>query len=147
MSPRLALDFDLTLTDARFTDDAPEGDEIPGAIGTTVATGLSFDDVGGLAGGSFFGALRWRYFGDVPLVEDGSVEWGSSSLVNARIGHRFQGGLDLALDVFNLLDSDDSDIEYFYASRLAGEPLAGVEDVHFHPMERRSARLTVTWRR
>ena len=147
LSPRLALDFDLTLTDASFTDDAPEGDEIPGAIGTTVAAGLSFEDIGEVAGGSFFGALRWRYFGDVPLIEDGSAEWGSTSLVNGRVGYSFKHGMDLALDVFNLLDADDSDIEYFYASRLPGEPADGVEDVHFHPMEGRSARLVLTWRR
>ena len=147
LNRRLAFDFDVTLTDATFTDDAPEGDEIPGAIGTTVAAGLSFEDMGPLAGGSFFGALRWRYFGDVPLIEDGSVVWGSSSLVNSRVGYHFKGGLDLVLDLFNLLDAEDSDVEYFYASRLPGEPAGGVEDVHFHPMESRSARLTLTWHR
>ncbi|HEX9730839.1 MAG TPA: TonB-dependent receptor [Thermoanaerobaculia bacterium] len=152
-TPHVALDLDVTLTDATFTDtadlpprspqgDAPEGDEIPGAIGTTIAAGLSFDDVG-----AFFGALRWRYFGDVPLIEDGSLEWESASLVNARVGYRFASGLELVLDVFNLFDSDDSDIQYFYASRLPGEPIEGVEDVHFHPMESRSARLSIAWRR
>ena len=140
LSPRLALDLDLTLTDATFTDDAPEGDEIPGAIATTVAAGVAFDQIGSLNAGSFFGALRWRYFGGVPLIEDGSVEWGSSSMVNARVGFRFNAGLDLTLGVFNLLDADDSDIEYFYASRLPGEPAGGVEDVHFHPTAPRSAR-------
>ena len=80
-------------------------------------------------------------------LEARGVEWGSSSLVNARLGYRLRGGLELAVDVFNLLDSDDSDVEYFYASRLPGEPAAGVEDVHFHPVESRSARWTVTWRR
>ncbi len=141
LTPHLAFDFDLTLTDASFTDDAPEGDEIPGAIGTTAAAGLSFEEVG-----PWFGALRWRYFGDVPLIEDDSVQWSSSSLVNARLGYRFASGTQLALEVFNLLDADDSDVEYFYASRLPGEPAAGVEDVHFHPMERRSARLVLSWR-
>ena len=142
VTPRVALDFDLTLSDASFTDEPPGEDEIPGAVGTTVAAGLSFEDLG-----RFYGALRWRYFGDVPLIEDGSAEWDSTSLVNARIGHRFVNGLDLALDVFNLLDSEDSDIEYFYASRLPGEPAGGIEDVHFHPVEGRSFRLVATWRR
>lgn len=114
----VALDFDVTLTDAKFTDAAPEGDEIPGAIGTTIAAGLSFDGMG-----AWSGALRWRYFGDVPLVEDGSVEWGSASLVNARLGYRLANGLELVLSVFNLLDSAGSDVEYFYASRLPGEPV------------------------
>jgi hypothetical protein len=142
LNQHLSLDFDLTLTDATFTDEAPEGEHIPGAIGTTVAAGLSYDP-----SHSFYGTLRWRYFGDVPLIEDDSVEWSSSSLVNGRIGYRFSNGLDIALDVFNLLDSTDSDIEYYYASRLPGEPVGGVEDVHFHPVGSRSARLTVIWRR
>ncbi|MEM9557444.1 MAG: TonB-dependent receptor [Acidobacteriota bacterium] len=147
LNERLSFDLDVTLTDATFTDEAPEGDDIPGAIGTTIAAGMSFEKLPVSANTSLFGALRWRYFGDVPLIEDGSVEWSSSSLVNARLGVHLPNGLDLALDIFNLLDSSDSDIEYFYASRLPGEPVDGIEDVHFHPIESRSARLSLTWRR
>ncbi len=47
---------------------------------------------------------------------------------------------------FNLLDSDASDIAYFYASRLAGEPIEGVEDIHFHPSEPRSFRVVGRYR-
>ena len=36
-------------------------------------------------------------------------------------------------DVFNLLNEHVSDIDYYFASRLPGEPLAGVDDIHFHP--------------
>jgi hypothetical protein len=45
--------------------------------------------------------------------------------------------------VFNLFDSDVSDIDYFYRSRLPGEPLTGVEDIHLHPSLPRTARLTL----
>jgi hypothetical protein len=53
------------------------------------------------------------------------------------------------VDGFNLLDREDPDIQYYYASRLpAGfsptgeaEPLEGVEDVHLHPMEDRTVRV------
>ncbi|MEM7351189.1 MAG: TonB-dependent receptor [Acidobacteriota bacterium] len=133
------LDLDLTVTDSAFTDPDPAGDSIPGAIEDTLAAGLAYD------GDRWLGSLRWRYFGDVPLIEDGSVTWDSSSIVNGRLGYRFAKGLELSLEVFNLLDSEDSDIEYFYASRLPGEPLGGFEDVHFHPMPERSARLVATW--
>jgi hypothetical protein len=44
-------------------------------------------------------------------------------------------------DVLNLFDSDDRDIEYFYASRLPGEPMDGVEDVHYHVFEPRQIRF------
>ena len=50
----------------------------------------------------------------------------------------------LRADVLNLLDSDDRDIQYFYASRLAGEQLEGVEDRHFHRFEPRQVRVTFT---
>jgi outer membrane receptor protein involved in Fe transport len=139
--PWLSLDLDLTFSDAEFTDDAPEGNEIPGAIESTVAAGLAVDH-----GTGFFGSLRWRYFGPRPLVEDGSVRSGSTSLVNARFGYAFRKGFTLGVEVFNLMDRADSDIEYYYASRLPGEPAEGVEDVHFHPMESRSVRLVALWR-
>jgi hypothetical protein len=137
----MTVDLDATLADAEFTDDDPAGNEIPGAIGRTVAAGVSFGE-----GRTLFGGLRWRYFSDAPLIEDGSVRSGSSSLVNGRLGYAFPNGLRLELEVFNLLDRRDSDITYFYTSRLPGEPEEGVEDIHFHPMERRSARLVATWR-
>ena len=47
------------------------------------------------------------------------------------------------MDVFNLLDSQDNDIEYFYTSRLPGEPPVGVADIHFHPTLKRTARLSL----
>jgi hypothetical protein len=36
-----------------------------------------------------------------------------------------------------------SDIDYFYASRLPGEPADGVEDIHTHPALPRSARIGI----
>jgi len=47
------------------------------------------------------------------------------------------------LDVLNLFNSTDHQIDYFYASRLPGEPPDGVGDVHFHPIEPLAVRLTV----
>lgn len=139
-TPWLSVELDATWADARFIDLDPAGREIPGAIEETYAAGVAVEDLGRWSGG-----LRWRYFGPRPLIEDGSVSSRSTSLVNARLGYRFGGGLDVVLGVFNLFDRDDSDIEYFYASRLPGEPAGGVEDVHFHPMEKRSARLVARW--
>jgi hypothetical protein len=47
------------------------------------------------------------------------------------------------LDVLNLFNSTDHQIDYYYASRLPGEPLDGVNDVHFHPVEPVAVRLTM----
>jgi hypothetical protein len=84
------------------------------------------------------------------LVEDGSVTSASTTLVNLRAGYNWidfpWGDLAFTLDVFNLFDSVDDDITYFYASRLPGEPEEGVEDQHFHPVEPRMLRGSITWR-
>jgi outer membrane receptor protein involved in Fe transport len=61
-----------------------------------------------------------------------------------RVGYRVTPKTKVALDVFNLFDRKASDIDYFYRSRLAGEAIDGVDDIHFHPVEPRSLRLTLT---
>jgi outer membrane receptor protein involved in Fe transport len=63
--------------------------------------------------------------------------------VNLEAGYRITPAVRLALDVFNLLDAKDSDVEYFYSSRLPGEPSSGIDDVHFHPTLPPSARLSL----
>ncbi|MEG3192875.1 hypothetical protein SNE32_11305 [Lysobacter sp. D1-1-M9] len=56
------------------------------------------------------------------------------------------GGWGVYLDVLNLLELDDHDIDYFYASRLRGEPVDGIEDIHYHVFEPRSLRLSLRYR-
>ena len=72
--------------------------------------------------------------------------WAPSSLTfNARLGWRNRTW-ELAIDVLNLLDRKNYDIAYFYASRLPGEPAAGVDDLHLHPAEPRTLRVSMTRR-
>lgn len=132
------LDVEYAWTDAQFSEDAPEGDQIPGALEHVTQAGLSLDQ-----GGGWFGSLRLRYFGERPLVEDGSVKSDSTTVVNLRAGYRWEK-LTLRADLLNLLDSDDHDIDYYYASRLPGEPSGGVEDLHYHVMEPRTLRLSLS---
>jgi hypothetical protein len=47
----------------------------------------------------------------------------------------------MRFDVFNIFDRKADDITYYYTSRLPGEPAAGINDIHFHPVENRSFRL------
>jgi hypothetical protein len=138
---RVTFDADLAYSHGRFTRFDPVGDHIPGAIEGVVSAGVTCDRFG-----NFFGALRLRYFGPRPLIEDNSARSHSSSLLNARLGYHLASGLALSLDVFNLLDRQVSDVDYFYASRLPGEPAAGVGDIHLHPAEPRTARFTAAWR-
>jgi outer membrane receptor protein involved in Fe transport len=105
-----------------------------------IAAGVSVDDLSG-----FFGSLRLRYFGPRPLVEDGSVRSPASTTVNALVGYELVRGLRAQVEVFNLFDAKVSDIDYYYASRLPGEPEGGVADFHFHPTAPRSARVAVVY--
>ena len=50
--------------------------------------------------------------------------------------------LEWGLDVFNLFNRRVSDIDYYYASRLGSETMP-VADVHSHPAEPRSWRLSL----
>ncbi len=65
--------------------------------------------------------------------------------MNAQVGWELVKGIRLALDVFNVFNAKASDIDYFYASRLPGEPAGGVEDIHTHPVEPRTARVAVLY--
>ena len=89
-------------------------------------------------------ACALRYFGPRPLVEDDSVRSKATSLVNLEAGYKLANRVRLALDVFNLLNAQDSDIDYYYTSRLPGEPADGVDDIHLHPTLPRTARLALT---
>lgn len=130
------VDGDLSWSRARFRDYDPAGDRIPGAIERVASVGVSLDR------GAWFGGLRLRYFGPRPLIEDNSIRSGSSALVNLRAGYRIARNLQISLDVLNLFDRKVSDIEYFYESRLAGEA-APVGDIHLHPAEPRTLRVSL----
>ena len=130
----LAIDADYAYSRGRFEN----GDRIPGAVEGVASLGLSVIDWRG-----FSGELRYRYFGPRPLIEDDSVRSEASNLVNTRVGYRVTPRVRLELDVFNILDAAVSDIDYFYTSRLPGEPAGGVGDVHFHPVEKRAFRVGI----
>jgi hypothetical protein len=139
--PGLSLDLTAAYTKARFTGDDPTdaGKHVPGAPQSVASAGVTYD-----AGEGWFGAIRWRYFGPRPLDESGDVRSSSTSLTNARLGYAFNSSSRLWLDVFNLFDRKDDDVSYYYVSRLPGEPPEGIADVHFHPVESRAVRLTLS---
>jgi outer membrane receptor protein involved in Fe transport len=139
--PWMTLDLDVASTRARFTNFDPAGDRIPGAPALVASGGVTFGSEAG-----WFGALRARYFGPRPLIEDDSVRSQKSLIFNARAGYKFDNGLKLQLDVLNLFNAQTNQIEYFYFSRLPGEPIGGVADRHVHPVEPLAVRLTLAGR-
>lgn len=136
----LILDFDYAWSHARFRGNDPAGDRIPGAVEDVASVGVTVNRPDG-----WFGGARLRYFGEAPLIEDDSVRSDPTLLVNLEAGYRFTERLSAFVTVFNVFDAEDNDITYFYESQLPGEA-APVEDIHFHPVEPRTLRGTLTWR-
>lgn len=133
----LVLDLDLAWTKARFDEYDPAGDRIPGAVENVAALGVAIDHPSGWSGG-----LRFRHFGEAPLIEDNSVRSDSTTLVNVEAGYRFTENFKLTATLLNAFDSEDNDITYFYESQLPGEA-SPVEDIHFHPVEPRQLRVAL----
>ena len=137
-APWLLFDLDLAASRARYTQHDVVGDYIPGSLDKVASFGVTVTDIG-----RWYGGLELRYFGPRPLIEDNSVRSASTTLAYARLGYKVAANTKLTLDVFNLFDKQASDIDYYYQSRLNGEAAEGVNDIHFHPVEPRTVRLTL----
>ena len=138
----LRLDGDIAVSRARFTEDQGSGSNIgrfvPGSVDTVISLGATVTERG-----PWFGQFQVRYFGPRPLIEDNSQRSKATTLAYARVGYKINSDLKVALDIFNLFDRRASDVDYYYASRLAGEPAGGASDIHFHPVEPRSFRVSL----
>lgn len=143
-TPWLIVDADITEANAEFKDKVDgKVQQVPDAVERVMSLGLMVDLDGGWHGG-----LRWRYLGSRALTEDDSVRSDSTSMVNLNAGYRMTPQLSLGLEVINLLDTEANDITYLYESRTQQELLAGADpvlDKHFHPVEPRTVRATVTY--
>ena len=133
----LTVDFDVAFARARSRDFSPAGDRIPGAVEGVGQLAVTIGELG-----PWSGALRLRYFGPRPLIEDNSVRSHPGATFNGRVAYKIGKTLKVELEGFNLANRRDSAIDYLYASRLKNE-LAAVDDIHFHPIESRSMRLTL----
>ena len=133
----LIMDADLSASKSEFSNFDPMGNRIPGSINRVAALGASVNEQG-----AWSGTLQMRYFGPRPLLANNSVQSASTLLWNARVGYKFDSKLRLAADVLNLFNRKASDIDYFYQSQLRGET-APSGDLHFHPVEPRSLRLSL----
>lgn len=170
----LDLDADLAMTHARFVGyDAEQaalyaqlagypqvqlgnapGNYIPNAPAMVASAGLTLGEKTG-----WFGGMRWRYLGSVPLTEDNALRSKATSVFNARAGYRFAEGWRIQLDVLNLFDSKADQITYGYGSLLKTDSLYnlcfptrtapaavcqnGVTDAVIHPIEPLAVRLTI----
>ncbi|MCC9603271.1 TonB-dependent receptor plug domain-containing protein [Stieleria sp. JC731] len=131
----MTADVDYSHVRPRFTG----GDRIPNAVENVVTTGITAQG----PDSPWYGTFRLRHYGPAALSEDNSARSSTTTLANMQVGYQTRR-MTMAVDIFNLFDSDDNDITYFYESQPLG--LAAAEDLHFHSVEPLMARASVTWR-
>lgn len=141
----LTIDADYAWSHARYTDNEPEGDYVPDALVATFDGGIAVHDLAGPLR-RWRSGLRLRYFGPRPLTQNDSVSSKATTLIYADLGCDIGKRWSVTLIAFNLLNTYASDIDYYYVSRLPGEPRSGVADIHTHPAEPRELRISVTAR-
>lgn len=137
--PWLELNANLAFNRARYRDGDPATRFIEDAPKFTGAVGVLVDNLG-----PWSGSLAWRKLGSHPLLDDNSIRSKGYSEINAGIGYKFGGSLSVRADVYNLTNSKDNAADYFYTTRLPGEPPEGVDGLQSHPLEPRSLRVSLT---
>jgi len=138
----VSLDMELAWTRARFTEnELDEGKYVDGAVPFVGSAGITYRP----DGDGWYTSVRLRYLGERILDSFDEHKADDTTLVNLALGYQLSG-FDTKLELLNIFDSKDHDIDYFYESRLAGEPAEGVEDLHYHPVEPRMVRVSVSYR-
>nr|WP_256489408.1 TonB-dependent receptor [Pleionea sp. CnH1-48] len=135
-----SADVELAWSHARFRETADgEGNRIEGALPFVASVGINWSPAD-----NWRTSLRLRHFGKRPLDSFAEQESDDFTVTNFAITHTLSSW-QIDVKVLNLFDSDDHDIDYFYASRLPSEDAAGIEDNHFHPIEPRTMRVQVRY--
>lgn len=135
----LVFDISVAKSDGHFRGLPPGENAIPDAHDLVAAAGLTYHVPNG-----WTTSLRVRHFSDAALTKDESVKKDSSTLIHFGVSYE-QDSWELGLDVFNLLDREDEDIAYWFESRLPSEAVA-VEDIHFHPSNKRAIRVLLKYK-
>ena len=128
---------------ARFTtpyDDGTGhvGEFLPNAPFATGSFNIYVRDLGPWSGG-----LEYRYLSAFPLSSDDQVQGHGYGEWNGDAHYEIGSGWSASLGVYNILNKHADAAEFWYIDRLQGEPAAGVADLHVHPLEPISARLTI----
>jgi outer membrane receptor protein involved in Fe transport len=138
-TPTWEFDSDISLSRARFRDNDPAGNYVPGAMNKVASIGSTYSH------GPWKVGARVRYYGGRALTQDNSIRGSASTMVNLRTSYAINKSTEISMDIFNLFNRKANDIEYAYASRLPFEApfVDGVTSVtrHIHPAPPRTARL------
>ncbi|MGZ3172900.1 MAG: TonB-dependent receptor [Croceibacterium sp.] len=140
----LELNTDLNFSKPRYRTDnlaayGLNGPYIADAPFFIYSAGVLVNNLGRWSGG-----LQWRRLGTHPLSDgDKYPQDKGYSEFNLDIAYELPGGWKLGATIINILDSHDNAADYYYTTRLPGEPTAGVLDFQTHPLEPRAARFSL----
>lgn len=144
----MELNADLAFSRARYRADAAtlanfglDGPFIANAPSFIGSFGILVDNLG-----PWFGGLQWRDLGKYPISDgDEFPQDKGYSEINLDIGYKVNDHLKAQLTIFNLTNTKANAAAYFYAARLPGEPVEGINDFQVHPLEPISAVAKVTY--
>ncbi|OLC17442.1 MAG: hypothetical protein AUH29_01845 [Candidatus Rokubacteria bacterium 13_1_40CM_69_27] len=119
----LTFSGDVTVSRAQFDT----GKAVPLAPRLTARADLTARLPGGLAT-----SLGVRYLGDRFADEDRQRTAHGYTLVDFTARYRYKA-VEAFLSVENVLDAAYREAQFFFTSRLRGEPAEGVADIHFTP--------------
>jgi outer membrane receptor protein involved in Fe transport len=114
------------------------GEYLPNAPFATGSFNVYIKDLG-----PWSGSLGYRYLSSYPLSSDDSVQGHGYGIWSGDAHYMIGKGWSVGLGVYNLLNKKADAAEFWYIDRLPGEPVAGVADVHVHPLEGISGRFTL----
>ncbi len=134
------VDLNLAWTRPRYNDGAMEGSYIVNAVTRVAHLNVAMREMG-----PWSASVGVRYIGAAPLIEDNRVQSRSTLTTQLRINRRLDANLDVALDLINLANRVNNDISYFYASQVSSTATSQ-QDVHVHPAEPRTFRLSARLR-
>ena len=141
----LAVDFDFADSRAQFTEiddgdaapNSPGGRLVPEAVRVVISSGITLHDYKG-----FSSSLRLRYFGPRDLTSDGIFRSKETVSLNGDLGYQIKKKWRVSAEFLNMLDRNDSDIDYAYESRVlpgitvGGMPIGSSEFTRVaHPVE------------
>jgi hypothetical protein len=132
----LVASGDVTVSRARFTN----GDEVPLAPRLTARADLTARLPWGLSA-----SLEVRHLGDRYASEDRQQTARGYTLVDFTLRYRWRN-LEAFVSLDNLLDVEYRETQFFFESRLPGEPAAGVPDIHYTPGAPRNVLGGLAWR-
>jgi len=141
----LEFNTDLAFSKARYTGDLAayglSGPYISNAPSFIGSFGILLDNLG-----PWFGGLQWRDLGAYPISDgDRYPQDKGYSEFNIDLGYKVNEHLKLQASAFNLTNVKANAAAFYYAARLPGEPVDGVNDFQVHAIEPISGSLKVTW--